>query len=82
MTTWRKLIAEEMAYHGDTFVAWTLTDDEADRQFYDGHGLAEGAPFTAWGEKRVYFPLVYDGAESVGSAPRDPCEEETEHLGG
>ena len=40
------------------------------------------APFTAWTETRVFFPIVYDGSEWCGSAPRHPCNEAMEHQGG
>lgn len=81
-TTWRKLITEAITAREDTFIAWTLTDDDADRAFDSGYGGSEGEPFTAWGKRYVYFPVVYDGAEWVGSAPRDPCDEKTDHVGG
>jgi hypothetical protein len=60
----------------------TLTEDGLNREFNDGYGGSEGEPFTAWGEKYVYFPVVYDGAEWVGSAPRNPCDEKCSHVGG
>jgi len=80
MATWRKLINE--ALDGDTLIACTLTEEEMDVEFYDGYGGSEGKPFTAWSETRVYFPIVYDGAEWVGSAPRNPCDEACSHEGG
>jgi hypothetical protein len=91
LTTWRKLIAEEMSGEGhypprpaDTskIVACTLDDAGLDREFDDGFGGTEGAAFTLWTEARVYFPVCYDGAESVGSAPRNPCDEACDHVGG
>lgn len=60
----------------------TLTEDGLNREFDDGFGGSEGEPFTAWGEKYVYFPVVYDGAEWVGSAPINPCDEKCSHVGG
>lgn len=60
----------------------TLTKDGLNREFDDGFGGSEGEPFTAWGEKYVYFPVVYDGAEWVGFAPRNPCDEKCSHFGG
>ena len=60
----------------------TLTEDELNREFDDGYGGSEGEPFTAWGEKYVYFPVVYDGSEWVGFAPRNPCDEKCSHVGG
>lgn len=60
----------------------TLTEEELNKEFNDGYGCSEGEPFTSWGEKYVYFPVVYDGAEWVGSAPRNPCDEKCFHVGG
>jgi len=60
----------------------TLTDGELENKFYGGFGTAHGREFTAWGAKYVYFPVVYDGAEWVGWAPRNPCDEATPHRGG
>ena len=80
MTTWRKKIKE--IAHEDKIIACTLTDEEMDIEFSNGFGCSEGKPFTAWSEKYVYFPVVYDGAEWVGRAPRNPCKQVTEHQGG
>ena len=80
MATWRELIND--ALEGDELIANTLTDEEMDIEFDDGYGGSEGKSFTAWSEKRVYFPVVYDGAEWVGSAPRNPCDEACSHKGG
>jgi hypothetical protein len=77
-TTWRKKIAE----FGDTIIACTLSDEELDAEFDDGFGCPEGMPFTAWSERYVYFPVCYDGAERVGRAPRNPCDEANDHVGG
>lgn len=32
-------------------------------------------------EQQVYFPVVYDGSEWLGSAPRDPERRGQEHVG-
>jgi hypothetical protein len=85
LATWRKLIGEEMKRHGESFggvVSCTLRDIGLDAKFDDGFGHPEGEPFTLWTKKRVYFPVVYDGAERVKSVPRSPCAEPTEHVGG
>lgn len=78
MTTWRKKIEE----WGDKIIACTLTDAELDAEFSSGYGATEGKPFTAWSEKYVYFPVCYDGSEWVERAPRNPCDEATNHVGG
>lgn len=83
--SWREKIAREMADRGETFddvISSTLTDEELDVTFDDGFGAPEGKHFTAWTSHYVYFPTVYDGAESVASVPRDPCGEPTWHVGG
>lgn len=74
-TTWRAEIAYEMTrchihHTGDI-----------DTPFDPNWGEHNGAAFTAWTEHRVYFPVVYDGAEWAGSAPRNPCDEATGHQG-
>lgn len=82
MTTWHKLISEELENQGerwDDVVFCTLKHPH--KQFDAGYGSSEGTPFTLWTKKRVYFPVVYDGAEWVGSVPRHPCDEETIHIG-
>lgn len=85
MDTWRKLIGEAMEDKGESFadvVAIAPADLDLDRQFDSGFGGSKGHPFTLWTKKRVYFPVVYDGAEWVGSVARDPCDEASCHHGG
>lgn len=98
MTTWRVLIDEEMAEHGESWDdvvhvalgrmerrAWMSCEPPTpslDTVFDDGYGIPEGCPFTLWTHKRVYFPVCHDGAESVGSVPRNPCDQATDHVGG
>lgn len=76
-TSWRELIEEAMMYNSDSWgniVESTLTAEEMDEMFYNGYGSENGRPFTLWTKEWVYFPLEYDGSESVGSAPRNPCK--------
>ena len=82
--SWRQLIADEMeAYRDATDVVFsTLSDDELDVKFDVSFGGSNGKAFTLWTQRRVYFPVVYDGSEWVGSVPRHPCDEETPHQGG
>ncbi len=79
-TNWKKLI-EDIA-RGDKIIACTLSEEELLEEFDDGFGGSQGKPFTAWSEAYVYFPVVYDGAEWVGAAPRKPCDLATDHVGG
>ena len=83
-TCWMTLIAEAVVRRGDdsNMLECTLTLEEGTRQFHDGYGSPEGVPFTMWTEDRVYFPACYDGSEWVDSAPRNPCKEVMEHVGG
>jgi hypothetical protein len=53
-----------------------------DVEFDDGYGGSEGPAVLIWTEQRVYFPVVYDGAEWLGSAPRFPQAEGQIHVGG
>ncbi len=80
MENWKKMIAEVAG--DDKIIACTLTEEELLQKFDAGFGGSEGKPFTAWSEKYVYFPIVYDGAEWVGKAPRNLCDEATKHQGG
>lgn len=84
-TTWRELLSDELKDNGeswDDLVSITLSDEQLDEKFYDGYGGSEGAPFTLWTTNRVYFPVVYDGSEWVGSVSRSPDGKATYHLGG
>lgn len=84
MSNWYDMLERKMKLTGDSFEnkICTLSDYELKRYFDNGYGGAEGSPFTAWGEKYVYFPLQYDGAEWIGIAPRDPCDISMTHQGG
>lgn len=83
-TTWQQLIdAERRRVKDDSDVVHcTLTNHQLNVEFNDSYGSAEGEKFTLWTKQRVYFPVVYDGSEWAGSAPRNPCDEATEHMGG
>lgn len=86
-TTWRILIEDKFKENGDSWDAivehgCTLTDAQLDKEFDDGFGFPEGSPFTIWTQDFVYFPVQYDGAESVGSVPIKPNGKATEHVGG
>ena len=83
--TWRKLITDEMLHRIETWddvVQCTLSDSELDTEFYDGYGGSSGKPFTLWTQHRVYYPVVYDGAEWCDSVARNPCDEAKTHSGG
>ena len=84
MANWFDMLKEEMEHNGDDFFKkkCTLSEVELKKTFDDGYGGTEGEPFTAWGENWVYFPICYDGAEWIGSAPRSPCNKSMLHQGG
>jgi hypothetical protein len=89
MTTWKEQILKEMDKVGETFqgvVSCTLTDKELLKEFdccsYRSYGPREGLAFTLWTSNRVYFPVVYDGAEWVESVSRNPDGKPTDHVGG
>jgi len=94
-TTWRKLIINEMKNNDDLWdnivgmvpentgsnVGWYNTE------FCDGYGTVEGESFVVWTVNWVYFAVVYDGSEWVGSVPRSPMfahinKFKPEHHGG
>ena len=82
---WKSLIILDMTRYDDSWdnvVSCTLTEEELCKKFDDGYGSHEGKPFTLWTKTRVYFPLVYDGAEWVGSVSREPDGIPTTHFGG
>lgn len=85
MTTWRELIGAHLADQGEDWasvVESTLDEAHLDVEFNDGYGGSEGVAFTLWTGKRVYFPVVYDGAEWVASVARNPDGVATWHVGG
>ena len=56
--------------------------EELLKEFDGGFGCSEGEPFTLWTTNRVYFPVVYDGAEWCASVSRNPDGKPTYHIGG
>lgn len=82
---WKQMIDRELEANGEVWEdveANTMTEDEMAREFDSGFGIAEGVPFTIWTKKSVYFPICYDGSESVGRVSRNPDGKPTEHQGG
>lgn len=60
----------------------TFTNESfLDEDFNEGLGGIRGRRFTVWTKDRVYFPIVYDGAESCRSVSRNPDGLPTEHIG-
>jgi hypothetical protein len=81
---WKEMLIEAFKETGDNFdnLKTTLSKEELETEFDSSFGYAQGEPFTAWGDNYVYFPIVYDGAEWVGFAPRNVCDIKTGHWGG
>lgn len=84
MTTWRREFIHAAKLDDDASPIVAVAPDEAalDAPFDPGYGGPEGPDVLVWTEERVYFPVVYDGAEWMGSAPRDPQPEGQGHVGG
>ena len=86
-TTWYLLITDALAAHGeswDTVESHTLAAEALDRPFDASTGAydPDGADFTLWTTRSVYFPLQYDGAKWVGRVARHPDGQPTAPLGG
>lgn len=85
METWYKLLKEALRDDGENWndvIYSTLNDLSLHRKFDSGYGGSCGCAFTVWTLNRVYFSVVYNGAEWVESVPRNPCDEVTNHKGG
>jgi hypothetical protein len=95
MTTWRTEFDQARKGHsyGLLGIDTTTRDDSPvvavapnesvlDIPFDGGFGSSSGPPVLIWTEERVYFPVTYDGSESLGSAPRNPTSEGQSHVGG
>lgn len=84
MITWREALAEAMRSRDDPGPVEAYAPDETafDVEFDDGWGSANGPSVLAWTECHVYFPVCYDGAEWMASAPRNPQPDGQWHVGG
>ena len=78
--TWRECFEE--SYNDGPIVAVAPNEEALDVQFDDGFGGSEGPAVLIWTERYVYFPVVYDGSEWLGRAPRNPQSEGQQHVGG
>jgi len=83
-TTWRQELDEARKEAGDDseIVAVAPREANLDVTFNEGFGGSEGPHLLVWTHERVYFPVVYDGAEWLGSAPRNPQADGQRHVGG
>lgn len=78
---WDDQESESDVIDADTGEVECYLDMELDRRFDNGFGETGCAPFTAWTEKHVYFPVSYDGSEWVSSVPRNPNGVACNHVG-
>jgi hypothetical protein len=81
-TTWRNELEAARDVDQSPIVAVAPDDAILDMQFDGSWGMSEGPAVLIWTEQRVYFPVVYDGAEYLGSAPRNPQPDGQSHVGG
>ncbi|OHD15006.1 MAG: hypothetical protein A2Y38_25670 [Spirochaetes bacterium GWB1_59_5] len=85
MATWRTLLADHLFENSlggiDTIIHYAPNEAAFDVEFDDGYGSVNGPEILAWSEDRVFFPVSYDGSESIGSAPRNPQSEGQPHIG-
>ena len=85
MENWKTMLDEALKENGEAWAdveANTMTEADMAKEFDSGYGGTEGCAFTVWTTRSVYFPICYDGAESVGRAARNPDGKPTEHQGG
>lgn len=85
LNSWWKMLEDACCTTGDNFdsLVCTLTVEEMKTQFDTGFGFQEGKSFIAWGEKYVYFPIIYDGSEWIEFVPRNPTKDyDPYHFGG
>ena len=85
MTTWRKLLEYAFEDYNDSFdnvIDFVPSNkDWLDYYFDDYSKKIEGTPFTIWTKTRVYFPIIIDNVESVGSVARYPDGMANYHFG-
>lgn len=84
MTTWREQLHKAMkeAWDSGPIVHLAPNPETFDIPFDDFSGGPEGPEILAFTAQRVYFPVVHDGAEWLGSAPRNPTDHGQPHIGG
>ena len=73
---------ESIAFRGKRYSSLEDIHDEINFDFDDGYGGTNGFAFTARTKNKVYFPASHDGPEWIANVPRNPCNEQTPHIGG
>jgi len=81
-TNWWSMLEDITKSDGENIekIKCTLTKNQLKEKFKGFFDIGE--PFTAWGKKWVYFPIIYDNSVWIGHAPRNPCELSMTHQGG
>jgi hypothetical protein len=77
------MIKNEMRVYKESFkdiISITIDKNELMQEFDGNSFKVKGKPFTAWTEKRVYFPTEDDGVEGVASVSRNPDNKATYHI--
>lgn len=82
ITTWQDEFAKVSADDHSKVVAIASGEEVLTVRFDAGWGGVEGPQILIWTEDYVYFPVVYDGAEELCRAPRNPRPEPQAHVGG
>jgi hypothetical protein len=75
-TTWRRLIESRIGWENVVHVAKD-PESSLDKEFdYNQHvGEESCCEFTLWTADRVYFPVYYEGCETLRSVSRNPSDE-------
>ena len=84
LVNWKTLLDEALKQNGESWCeveSNTMTEADMAQAFDCGYGGTEGCAFTLWTARSVYFPIAYDGSESVGRVARHPDGKPTAHLG-
>jgi YD repeat-containing protein len=74
-TTIRQQLNQEIELNYDSWdnlEGSTLTDDQLDKEIDYRLLYFECEPFTVWTKSFVYFPVSYDGQNTIGSVSRNP----------
>lgn len=80
--TWRDELQGEMASNQDQGPVIAFAPDESSFDVKIENRDSESPHVLAWTEMFVYFPVTCDGAEWLGSAPRNPTPYGQTHVGG
>ena len=66
----------------NTVLKWKEAAPLLDYEFHDGFGAPGCQAITVWTASKVIFVSQWDGATSIESVPRHPCDHEPTMPGG